>query len=81
MSDNFGQSVGLSLSVPIFTGGSLKTNYERSKLSISNLQLQKQNDNLNLKQDIYAAYNAALIALEKYNASKKAVSSSQQTKR
>ncbi len=79
MSDNFGQSVGLSLSVPIFTGGSLKTNYERSKLSISNLQLQKQNDNLNLKQDIYAAYNAALIALEKYNASKKAVSSSQQT--
>ena len=32
-----------------------------------------------MKQDIYQAYNAALIALEKFNASSKSVSSSQQT--
>lgn len=32
-----------------------------------------QQDNLKLKQDIYQAYNNALVAMEKYNASKKTV--------
>lgn len=73
LSDNFRQSVGLSLTVPIFSGGSLKTNYERSKVNIKTWQLQKEADNQKLKQDIYAAYNAAIVALEKFNASKKAV--------
>lgn len=79
LTDNFRQSIGLSLSVPIFNGGNLRTNYERSKLNINTLQLQKDIDNLQLKQDIYSAYNAATIALEKFNASKRAVSSNQQT--
>lgn len=71
LSDNFRQGIGLSLTVPIFNGGQLKSNYERSKLNINTIQLQQQQDNLKLKQDIYTAYNAALIALEKLNASKK----------
>lgn len=79
LSDNFRQSLGLALSVPIFNGGSLKTGYERSKLNISSLQLQKQQDDQKLKQDIYQAYNAAMIALEKFNASEKSVASSEQT--
>ena len=79
LSDNFRQSIGLNLSVPIFNGGNQRTFYERSKLNINSLQLQKEQDNQKLKQDIYAAYNAALIALEKYSASQKAVSTSEQT--
>lgn len=70
-SDNFRQSVGLSLSVPIFNGYTRHSNYERSVLNISTLQLQKNQDDQKLKQDIYQAYNAALVAYEKYNASKK----------
>ena len=73
LSDNFRQAIGLSISVPIFSGGSLKSNYERSKLNINTIQLQKEGDNQKLKQDIYQAYNAALIALEKFNASKKSI--------
>ena len=73
LQDNFRQTVGLSISVPIFSGGSLKSNYERSKLNINTIQLQKEQDNQKLKQDIYQAYNAALIALEKFNASKRSV--------
>lgn len=73
LSDNFRKSVGLSISVPLFNGGSLRTMYERSKLNIRSLQLQKEQDNQKLKQDIFQAYNAALIALERYNASKKSV--------
>ena len=77
--DNLNQSVGLGLSVPIFNGGNLRTNYDRSKLNITSLELVKQQDDQKLKQDIYQAYNAAVIALEKFNASTKSVASSEQT--
>ncbi len=73
LSDNFRQGIGISLSFPIFNGSSLRNNYERSKLNISTVQLQKEQDNQKLKQDIYQAYNAALIAYEKFNTSKKSV--------
>lgn len=77
--DNLRKSVGLNLSIPIFNGGSAKTIYEKSKLSIQSLQLQKEQDNQKLKQDIYQAYNAALTALEKFNASKKSVDANEKT--
>jgi outer membrane protein len=77
--DNFRQSIGLSINVPIFNGGILRTAYERSKLNIESIGLQREQDNQKLKQDIYQAYNAALIAMEKYNASKKIVEAAQRT--
>ncbi|MBC7867739.1 MAG: TolC family protein [Gloeobacteraceae cyanobacterium ES-bin-316] len=77
--DNLNQSVGLGVSVPIFNGGSLRTSYDRSKLNISSLELVKKQDDQKLKQDIYQAHNAAVIALEKFNASAKSVASSEQT--
>jgi outer membrane protein len=71
--NNLQKSIGVSLRVPIFSGGSAKSNYQRSKLNIETITLQKEQDNQKLKQDIYQAYNAALIAYEKFNASKKSV--------
>ncbi|HMG83902.1 MAG TPA: TolC family protein [Ferruginibacter sp.] len=79
LSDNFRQSVGLSLTVPIFSGWSLHGTWEQNKLTIRNLELQRDADNQTLKQNIYQAYNAALVALEKFNASKKTVDASQRT--
>jgi outer membrane protein len=73
LGDNFRQSIGVSISVPIFNAGTAKSNIERSKLNITSLQFQKELDNQKLKQDIYQAYNAAVIAYEKFNASKKSV--------
>jgi outer membrane protein len=63
LSDNFRQSIGLSLSIPIFNSYNLRTQYLRSKLNISSLQLQKEQDDQKLKQDIYQAYTAAMTAL------------------
>ena len=77
--NNFRQQVGLSLSVPIFSGGQLRTNYQRSKLNIKTAELQQEADNQKIKQDIYQAYNAATVALEKFNASEKSVAASQRT--
>ena len=79
LNENFSQSVGLSLRVPIFNGYISQTNYQKSKVTIRNQQLQKDLDDQTLKQDIYQAYNAALISLEKYNAGKKAVETAERT--
>jgi outer membrane protein len=76
---NFRQSIGLNINVPIFNGGSLRSAYERSKVTIENLQLQQQADNQKLKQDIYQAYNSATVALEKFNAGKKAVEAAERS--
>lgn len=77
--NNFRQQVGMSISIPILSGGQLRTNYQRSKLNIKNAELQQEADNQKTKQDIYQAYNAATVALEKFNASEKSVAASQRT--
>ena len=41
--------------------------------------MQKDIDNQQIKQDIYQAYNAAIVALEKFNANKKSVDISQRS--
>jgi outer membrane protein len=74
---NFNQAVGISLSVPIFNSGNLRIAYERSKINIQNLQLQQTADNQKTKQDIYQAYNSAMVALEKFNAGKKSLETSE----
>lgn len=79
INNNFRQQAGLGISVPIFNSGQLRTNYERSKLDIRTAQLQQDADNQKTKQDIYQAYNAATVALEKFNASQKSVAASKRT--
>ena len=71
--NNFGQSIGISLSVPIFNGGVSRTNWQRSKLNVLQAELNIERDNQTLKQDIYTAYNDAIAALQRYNANKKTV--------
>jgi outer membrane protein len=79
INQNFRQSVGLNINIPIFNGLNARTNYEKSKISIKNQQLQKDADDQKLKQDIYQAYNAAVVALEKYNAGKKAAETAERS--
>ena len=40
-------------------------------------ELQRDQDNLTLKQDIYTAYTQAITAFQKFNASKKSVETAQ----
>ncbi|NCT95273.1 MAG: TolC family protein [Chitinophagaceae bacterium] len=77
LSDNFGQNVGVSISVPIFNSGQGKIAHQRSKLNLKTVELQKEQADLKLKQDIYTAYNNATAALQKFNAGKKQVESAQ----
>lgn len=75
--NNFGQSIGVGLNIPLFNGRTAKTNWERAKLDVVGYQLTKQQGDLQLKQDIYTAYTNAVAALEKFNANAKTVQTSQ----
>jgi outer membrane protein len=70
LNQNFSQSIGLNISIPIFNNGTLRTSYERSKLNLHNTELQRDQDNLTLKENVYQAYTAALTALQKFEANK-----------
>ena len=73
---NFGQGIGIGISVPIFNGRIARTNWERTKLQVRQWELTKESDNLTLKQNIYTAYNDAVSSLQKFNADKKSVQTS-----
>ena len=79
LSTNFSQSLGISINIPILSGGALRNNYQRAKLNIISLELQQEVDNQKTKQDIYQAYNNALVALERFNASKKTVETAERS--
>ena len=79
LNQNFRQSVGLSVNVPIFNGSSLRTNWQRSKLNVKQMELQKEQNSFTLKQDIYKAYNDAVAAIQKFNANKKVVKTAEKT--
>lgn len=76
---NFGQQIGLSISVPLFNGWQAKANYKRAQLNIKNQEYQNQQDNQTLKQNIYQAYSAAIVAREKFTSARKAVESAQKS--
>ena len=77
VNQNFRQSIGIGLSIPIINGGSLRSGWLRSKLTLRQVELTKEQNSQTLKQDIYKAYNDASAALEKFSANKKAVEASQ----
>ncbi|HET6254073.1 MAG TPA: TolC family protein [Puia sp.] len=66
----FSQNIGLTVNIPIFNNGLLRTNYNKSRLNLRNQELQRDQDNLTLKNNIYQAYTLAVAALEKFEANK-----------
>lgn len=79
LSNNFGQNLGLNLSIPIFNNGTSRINYEQSKLNLQNAKTTELQIEQKLKLDIYTAYSNALNALQKFNASNKQVELNQKT--
>ncbi|HEY4062658.1 MAG TPA: TolC family protein [Puia sp.] len=75
----FSQSIGINLNIPILNNGILRTNYAKSKLSLRNTELQRDQDNLTLKQNIYQAYTAAVTALQKFEANKITIAATQKS--
>ena len=77
INDNFSNGIGINISVPLFNGLLARTSYKRAKLNVNSFELQRDQDNLTLKQNIYTSYADAISALEKFNASKKSMETAQ----
>lgn len=77
LNNNFSQSIGLSLGITIFNGGIARTNWKKAKLDVASVELQKEDDAHTLKQDIYQAHANAVAAIQKFNAAKKSVETSE----
>ena len=71
--------MGLNVSIPILNQGILRTNYAKSKLTLRNQELQRDQDNLTLKNNIYVAYTSAITALQKFEANKITVTATQKS--
>jgi len=72
LTNNFTQSFGISLNIPIASNRQLKTSYQQAKLTLENYRLTLKQDNITLQSNIYLAYSSAVSSLESYNAAVKA---------
>lgn len=77
LDQNFRQSFGIQVSVPIFNNGNVKLGYERAKLNSRMAGISQQQADILLQQNIYQSYTNALAAMSRYNATKKSVEASQ----
>ncbi len=77
LSNNFGQNLGINISIPIFSSGQARFGYQQSKLSLKAAELQRDFSDVTLRQNIYNAYTNAITALEKFNAGIKTVAATQ----
>ncbi len=75
LSNNFGQYVGFSLSIPIFNRFQTRNSIRDARISQENRQLQLDNTKKTLYKEIQQVYYNALNAVSKREASQKALES------
>jgi outer membrane protein len=79
VNDNVSYGLGFTLSVPILNGWSINKNISNSKLMIENSRMTLEGTKKQLYKNIQQAYADAVASLKKYSASKKAVTSMEES--
>jgi len=75
MADNYNKYVGLSLSVPLFNGWSTESSIKRSKINLENVRYTDQLTKNSVYKSVVQAHADATAALQKFYASQKAATS------
>lgn len=75
MKNNFSQSIGLSLSIPIFNRLSIRNSVRTAKLSYNNQQLQLESAKKSLYKEIQQAYTNAVGSQSRFLSSEDALES------
>jgi outer membrane protein len=73
LSNNDGITYGIAIQLPIFNGFAVKNNIERSKISVANNKLVEAQTKLDLKRNIFQAFNDATGSRASYEASQEAL--------
>lgn len=71
LDQNFGQGVGLQLSIPLYQNGRTRLNVERARLGLVNAQLQENQTRQQLKNDIQTAIANARSARKQLDAAQR----------
>jgi len=79
MKNNMGESIGLSLNIPIFNRFSVRNQVRNAQFNIENQQLALENAKKTLYKEIETAYLNALAAQEKFKASQQAIKSTSES--
>ncbi len=75
--NNLGESIGLNLSIPIYSNRQLKSNIERAKINALSAQLDEQNTRLQLRKTIEQSYTDLRNSIKKYEAVKEQISAAE----
>ena len=79
LKNNKNYGLGVSMSIPLLNGWQVNKNISNSKLSVESSQYTLEGSKKELYKNIQQAYTDAVAALKKYNASSKAVSSTEES--
>lgn len=79
VNDNINYGIGFSLNVPILNGWQVNKNIANSRLASENSEYALEGTKKTLYKNIQKAYTDAVAAMKKYNASLKAVASTQES--
>lgn len=71
LDQNFGQSIGVTINIPIYQNGSVRLNVERARLNVINAQLQQNQVQQQLKNDIQTAIANARAGRRQLDAAQK----------
>lgn len=78
LNQNFGQNIGIGINFSVFNNYTSRAQWERAKANVTQLKIQNEQENLDLKANIYNAYQDAFSSFQKYQASQRTVAYSQQ---
>lgn len=73
LSENFGQSVGLQLNVPVFNNGQTRAAVERAELEVVRARLSSERERQEFENDVQQAYQAAVAARAEVAAAREAL--------
>lgn len=79
VNDNINYGIGFSLNIPILNGWQVNKNIANSRLAIQNSEYALEGTKKTLYKNIQKAYTDAVAAMKKFNASTKAVVSTQES--
>lgn len=78
LDNNLRQSISLALNFPIFNGWQAQSQLRQAKINQLASDYSRQATSLKLKQEVYKAYNDAHLAIQKYQAAKRATVAAQE---
>jgi outer membrane protein len=77
INQNFGQSLGLNISIPIYQNGRVRLGVERARLGLLNAQIQQNQVQQTLKNDIQTAIANARATGKQYDAAQRTLDATQ----